>query len=171
MKYILLLLLSSPLLSFAQQCQVKKSIDPYTKEERISTGFTEFGRGGERFKLTMDANSKEIEFIFSVPGSADGKCFNDASVANVVFEGGKLKSNYKNTLAMNCKGMFTITFKNATVTPSILQNLAKRKIMSIKLNSTDKSATEVIFTGAEQEVFMEMVSCIISESKALLKKS
>lgn len=170
MKYILLFLLSFPLFGVAQQCQVKKSIDPYTKEERISTGFAEFGRGGDRFKLTMDANSKEIEFIFSVPGSADGKCFNDASVANVVFEGGRLKSNYKNTLSMNCKGMFTITFKNATVTPSILQNLAKRKIMSIKLNSTDKSVTEVAFTGAEQEVFLEMVSCIISESKTLLKK-
>lgn len=169
MKHILLLLLLSPFISTAQDCELKKTFDPYTKQERLSTGFSEFGRGGETFKLSVDATSKEIEFIFSVPGAGEGKCFADGSVANIVFEGGKLKSNLKNTLAMNCKGMFTVSFKNSVTTPSALQNLAKRKIMSIKLNSSDNSATEVTLTGAEQEVFMQMVSCMIAVSKSLLK--
>lgn len=168
MKYLILFLCILPFAVNAQECQVKKSVDPYTKLERITTGFAEFGSGGDRFRVSMDATSKEIEFIFSVPGNGDGKCFDDRSQANVVFEGGRLKSNLKNNLAMNCKGMFTVIFKNATTTPSALQNLTKRKIMSIKLNGTNNTATEVVLTGAEQELFSHMVQCIITESKTLL---
>ena len=168
MKHLLVLILLFPSMLKAQECEMKNTTDPYTKEQKLSTGFSEFGKGSNRFKLSMDANKREIELIFSVITTGDGKCFNDASTATITYEGGRQKGNFKNTLAMNCKGLFTITFKNATTTPSVLQNLASKKSISIKLTSTDKSVTEVVLTGAEQEQFMHMAACIIARSKTLL---
>ena len=45
MKVILALLFSFPLFSLAQDCAIKKQVDPYSKETKLTTGFFNLGGG------------------------------------------------------------------------------------------------------------------------------
>ena len=69
---------------------------------------------------------------------------------------------------MNCEGLFHVTFRNTTVTPSALNRLATLKVDSFKW--TDNSKKDVVYelTEAEQALLMERVGCLIKEAKTLL---
>jgi len=170
MKITLILLLCFPFLALGQDCKIKKELDPYSKEVKLTTGFKVFGGGSSRTSVSADASKTDVEFIFSVNDGAEGKCFDNTSSAIFVYEGGRLKGSFKNNSSMNCEGLFSISFRNVVTTPTTLKNLAIRKVISIKLTGNAKQVTEITLTEAEQQAFMKMAACIIEESKTLIKK-
>jgi hypothetical protein len=158
-----------PLISLSQDCKLKKQSDPYTKETKLTTGFKTLSGGLTRTLVSVDATKTDIEIIFSVNAGAEGKCFDNNSTATLLYEGGKLKGNFKNNSTMNCEGLFSITFRNVATTPTTLKNLATRKVLSIKLTGNAKQVTDLTLSDAEQELFMKMVTCLTDESKTLLQ--
>ncbi|HZH95889.1 MAG TPA: hypothetical protein VEY06_08395 [Flavisolibacter sp.] len=170
MKIILFLLCSFPVLVMAQECKVKKEVDPYSKEVKLTTGFKAFGGGANRTSVSADASKTDVEFILSVNNGAEGKCFDNTSAAIFVYEGGRQKGNFKNNSSMNCEGLFSISFRNVATTPTTLKNLATKKVISIKLTGNAKQVTEITLTEAEQQTLLKMAACIIEESKTLLVK-
>ena len=109
-------------MSFAQDCKLKKTKDQFSQEPKLSTGFVPFSNA----LLSIEADSKEIDFLFSVRDKSEEKCFDDLSTISFVFEG-KQKSNFRNTGTMNCEGLFHVTFKNLPTTPGALQRLVTKK--------------------------------------------
>jgi hypothetical protein len=162
MKYCFSLLLMLPFFSRAQDCHLKTSKDPYTKEIKISTGFISLTGS----QLSVEATKSEIDFMFSLEG---GKCFDDASTASVFYEGTRLKTNFKNSGTMNCDGLFHFTFRNTNPSPSALQNLAIKKISSIRFKDNTKKETGVTLTSEQQQMLMNLTNCIITEAKKLLQ--
>lgn len=164
MKSILVILLSLPMASLAQDCNLKKTKDQFSQEPKISTGFVPFSSA----LLSIDAESKEIDFLFSIKNPSDPKCFDDASTISFVFEG-KQKATFRNTGTMNCEGLFHVTFKNLTTTPGPLQKLATKKITAITLTGNNKSVSAITLGVQQQQELMEMISCIVKEGKTLIK--
>lgn len=165
MKQIFFLFLFLPFFGLAQDCQVKKEKDQFSQEPKLTTGFISF-KTLKRFQLSLDATKKEIDFFFALSG--DNQCFDDQSTAVVTFEGGRMKSTFKNTGSMNCDGLFHFTFKNIAVTPSILQRMATKKILNIKLVGSNKTEVDLVFNEQQQEQLMQAINCIINEAKTLL---
>jgi hypothetical protein len=164
MKFIpvmLVLLLSLRLA--AQDCTLKKSSDPYTRETKLSTGLISL----KGVSLSIDGDSQEIDFFFSMEGKE--KCFNDASTVAVVYEGSKAKSTYKNNGTMNCDGSFHIVFKNQATTPTLLQRLTSQKIVSLLFTDTNKGQVVVPLSPEEQQKIMNLGSCLVKDAKALVK--
>jgi hypothetical protein len=161
MKYCLGLLLLLPFSVFAQDCKLKTHKDAYTREIKISTGFISIGAG----QVSIEASKSEIDFMFSL---GSGKCFDDASTAAVFFEGTKLKTNFKNGGTMNCDGLFHFSFRNTNPTASALQNLATKKITSIRFKDNTKKESGVILSAEQQQILMNLAGCIINEAKKLL---
>ena len=163
MKQSLIILFLFPLWMAAQDCKVKKTTDPYTKEVKVSTGLMQFAGAS----LSIDADSKEIDFLFSMDGKE--KCFSDASVALVLYEGTKMKGNFRNGGPVNCEGFFHIIFRNGAVTPALLQRLITQKIASIQFTGNNKSQTTVTFSPEDQQILMTRADCLIKEAKTLVK--
>ncbi|HEV8282835.1 MAG TPA: hypothetical protein VGQ09_00920 [Chitinophagaceae bacterium] len=161
MKYSLSLLLLLPFFVLAQDCNLKTQKDVYTKEIKISTGFISLRTG----QLSIEATKAEIDFMFSF---GSGKCFDDASAASVFYEGTRLKTNFKNSGTMNCDGLFHFTFRNTNPSPSALQNLATKKISSIRFKDNTNKETSVTFTAEQQQMLLNLINCIINEAKKLL---
>jgi hypothetical protein len=161
MKYCLVLVMLCPFLSWSQNCNLKTTRDPYTKEIKVSTGFFPLNTA----RGSIEATKSDIDFMFAV----EGKCFDDASNAAVFFDGSRLKSNFKNTGTMNCDGLFHFTFRNTNPSPTALQNLGTKKITSIRFKDNSGKETGVIFTPAQQQQFMDLVNCVISEAKKLVQ--
>ena len=169
MKKILLIVLLLPVFSFAQDtCGLKKTKDAFTRETRLSTGFVPFVSNGVELHVSIDATSSEIDFFFWIKN--DAKCFDSQSGLQVNYEGDRLKANYKNTGSMNCEGAFHFTFRNSESTPSNLKRFMDKKVASIKLTGSGKTVTDISFTEDQRNQLQRMATCIVNESKALLKK-
>lgn len=164
MKIFISLLFLLPLVAFAQDCKLKKTKDQFTQEPKLSTGFVTFSST----TLSIDADNKEIDFLFSITNKSEEKCFDDASTISFVFEG-KQKSNYRNTGTMNCEGLFHVTFKNLAITPGNLQRLVSKKITAISLTGNNKSVTTITLGPQQQQELMNMITCMVNESKTLIK--
>lgn len=166
MKSFFLSLLLLPLCALAQDCQLKKYKDQFSQESKLSTGFLRFSSS----TLSMDADAKEIDFLFSLPNNGgEAKCFDDASTISFVFEGGKIKANFKNTGTMNCEGLVHVTFKNAVNTPSPLQRLIDKKISTISITGNNKSVTVITLSTEQQQLFTDKLSCLVKDAKTLIK--
>jgi len=165
MKYFVAIILLAPLWlsTHAQDCKVKKTTDPYTKEAKMSSGVIPL-KGAS---LSIYADGKEIDFFFSMDGKE--KCFSDASAAVVMYEGTKMKASFKNGGPVNCDGIFHLIFKNQVVTPSLLQRLITQKIVSIQFTGSNKSQITVSFSPEEQQTLMTRADCLIKEAKTLIK--
>ncbi len=163
MKYITLIFIMVPFIGATQECNVKRTTDPYTKEVKISTGFIQL----DGANLSIDADSKEIDFFFSMDGKE--KCFSDASTAVVFYEGKKMKANFRNNGPVNCDGIFHIIFRNGASTPALLQRLITQKITSIQFNGNNKLQINIPFTPEQQELLMKRADCLITEAKKLVK--
>lgn len=146
----------------ADACKLAKDTDPYTKETRLSSGFISL----QGASLTIDADSKEIDFFFAV----SDKCFSDASTVFIFFEGSKVKTTYRNNGSMNCEGNFHFIFRNGTTTPTVLKKLASQKVANFIFTGTDGKTTAVGLLPDQQEILMKMTACILDEAKALIKK-
>lgn len=163
MKILSVFAILLPLWLPAQDCKLKRTTDPYTKEIKLSTGFISL----EGASLSIDADSKEIDFMFSMDGKE--KCFSDASTAAVIYEGTKIKANFRNGGPMNCEGFFHIIFKNGVTTPALLQKLITQKIASILFTGNNKAQTTITFSAEDQQKIMVLADCLIKESKTLIK--
>ena len=153
-----------PLLSFAQDCKLKKTKDQFSQEPKLSTGFVPFSST----TLSIDADGKEIDFLFTITNKSDERCFDDASTISFVFEG-KQKSIFRNTGTMNCEGLFHVTFKNLQTTPGNLQRLITKKITAISLTGNNKSVTTITLGPQQQRELMNLITCIVNEGKTLIK--
>jgi hypothetical protein len=167
MKYMTFLSLLFPLFIAAQDtipagCKVLKETDPYTRETKFSSGFISL-QGGS---LTIDADSKEIDFFFIVPD----KCFDDESTVFIYFEGSKVKTTYRNTGSMNCDGNFHYIFRNGLATPSVLNKMATQKVTSFVFTGTDKKQVIISLLPDQQIMLRDATACMVAESKALIKK-
>lgn len=166
MKYFVLFLLALPITGLCQDCKLHKDIDPYTKETKLSTGFV-FLTGGS---VTIDADSKEIDVLFSIEGA--DKCYDNNSVAEIYFEGIKSKTTTRNAGTMNCEGLFHFVFRNSNSSPTtLLQRMCTKKITQIIFTSNDKKQTKTTITvePQEQEILMNLANCLVNEAKTLIK--
>lgn len=163
MRHLRLLLLLLPFSAAAQDCALRKTIDPYTKETRLSTGLIELQNGS----LAIEADKAEIDFFFSMSGGE--KCFSDQSTAVINYEGTKLKATFKNLGPNNCEGFFHIIFRNAKGTNALLQRLVTQKITTIQFTGNNKSPILFEFTPADQENVMKRGQCLVEEAKKLLE--
>ena len=169
MKKIIALFFFIPFFAFAQDtCKLKKETDPFTKQNRISTGFVPFIANGIDLSISIDATATEIDFFIWIKN--ESKCFDDQSNAQVNYEGDKLKANFKNTGSMNCEGAFHFTFKNSVNTPSNLKRFTDKRITSIKITGNNKTVTDIVFNEEQKQKLLRMATCVVNESKALLIK-
>jgi hypothetical protein len=165
MKHLLVLLLTVPCIAFAQDCTLKKEIDQFSQQPKISTGFMKFSGTGNRFSLNIVADSKEVKFLFSL---GEG-CFDDQSTAVFSFDSSRTKSTQRNATAMNCDGIFTIIFRNVTTTPSALQKMTVQKISSIVITDNTKKKIQISLKEDEKQQLLEKAACLVKEAKALIK--
>jgi hypothetical protein len=163
MKYSLIAFILFPALLQAQDCKLKRTTDTYTKEIQLSTGFIPF----DGASLSINADSKEIDFFFSMDGKE--KCFSDASSAVVIYEGKKPKATFRNNGPVNCDGIFHIVFKNGAAVPALLQRLITQKITSIQFTGNNKSQITVTLTEEQQQTLMTKADCLMKEAKTLIK--
>jgi hypothetical protein len=99
--------------------------------------------------------------------SIEGKCFDDASIASVFFEGTRVKSNFKNSGTMNCDGLFHFTFRNTNPLPSALSNLGAKKATAIRFKDNSNKETGIILTTEQQQTLTTLINCMINEAKKL----
>lgn len=168
MKKILALLLSIPLFSAAQDstaasCNLIKEKDLFTKETKLSTGFINL-KGGS---MSIDADSKEIDVLFSIAGT--DKCFDNNSMAAIFFEGVKTKFTSRNGGTMNCEGLFHFIFKNTPLTTTLLQKIMTQKLSQIIFTGNNKKESFITIPPAEQEKLMVLATCLVNEAKLLIK--
>lgn len=164
MKRLLVIISLTPFFSIAQDCKLKKTKDQFSQEPKLSTGFVSFSA----VSLSIDADSKEIDFLFSTTNKSEEKCFDDVSTISFIYEG-KQKANFRNTGTMNCQGLFHVTFRNLATTPGPLQKLATKKLTGITLTGNNKTITVVTLGIAQQQELMDMIACIVKEGKTLIK--
>lgn len=168
---LLFIFLLLPFFSIGQDstvvCQLKKSSDPFTHVNKLSTGFKNFDGGGKRISITADASPTEIDFFIWVKG--EGNCFDAESTALLVFEGERSKTTLRNSGSINCDGAFHFTFKNTPNTHSWLRRLGEKKLSSIKL-SGNNTEVNLELSEEQKENFRQMASCVASEGKSLIKR-
>lgn len=163
MRYILVIALFIAASASAQDCKLIKETDPYTKETKLSTGFI-FLDGAS---VTIDADSKEIDILFSIEGN--DKCFDDNSTAVIIFEGSKIKTTLRNNGTMNCEGLFHFIFKNSVTTTSNLKKLSTQKITQITFVGNNKKETVVTVPPQEQQALATLATCLVNDAKTLIK--
>jgi hypothetical protein len=147
----------------AQDCKLKKTTDPYTKETLLSTGFIPL----DGASLSINADSKEIDFFFSMDGKE--KCFSDASTVVVNYEGKKVKGTFKNNGPVNCDGIFHIIFKNQATPPALMERLITQKIVSIQFSGNNKQLINITLSEEQQQAIMARADCLTKEAKILIK--
>lgn len=145
----------------SQECQLIKETDPYTKLTRISSGFLELSGAS----VTVDADKKEIDILFSIPND---RCFDDECGAMIYFTGTKLKLSLRNTGTMNCEGLFHFIFRNGTSVNYQLKKLATMKVNQIVFTDRNKKEIEVNLNPTAQEAFQRAVQCVSQEALKLL---
>lgn len=165
MKYLLSLLFLLPLVIQAQDsCRLIRDTDPYTKETKLSTGFI-FLDGAS---VTIDADSKEIVFLFSVEGP--NRCFDANTTADVFFEGIKSKTTSRNAGTMNCEGLFQFVFKNSRNTPTtMLQRILTKKVTQIIITPNTGKPITINVGPKEQEGLMVLGNCLVNEGRTLIR--
>ena len=168
MKYIIIAALFFSTVAAAQDpiaigCKLNKETDPFTKETKLSTGFIVL-QGGS---VTIDADSREIDFLFSIEGA--DKCFDNNATAVIFFEGSKVKTTFRNGGTMNCEGLFHFIFKNSATVNSQLKKLTTQKITQIVFTGNNKKEATINLTPVDQQAFMTLASCLVKEARGLIK--
>lgn len=168
MKKIVALLCLIPIFSEAQDttaaaCNLIKEKDPFTKETRLSTGFINL-KGGS---MSIDADSKEIDVLFSIAGT--DKCFDNNSMAAIFFDGVKTKFTSRNGGTMNCEGLFHFIFKNTPLTNTLLQKIMTQKLSQFVFTGNNKKESFITIPPADQEKLMVLATCLVNEAKLLIK--
>ena len=161
MKFIIALALLLPVAAGAQDCDLKKGKDEITSKPTLSTGFIAL----QDISLSFDASNKEIDLFF-VMNNASAKCFDEESNIELTFEGGRQKTELKGSGSLNCEGMFHVILRNSAFTPSNLQKMATKKVVSIKV--TSNKVIVIALTPEQQQLLMDKASCIAKAAKTIL---
>ncbi len=161
MKLFILALAFLPFTGYSQDCAIKKETDQFTRDTKLSTGFVQL----KLSSVSIDANKKEFDFFFTLDGV--DKCFDDNSTVVILFEGGKQRSNFRNSGSMNCEGLFHFTVKSGPATPFVVKRLGTQKINQITFTGNNKKETIVSLTPTQQDQFMSAVNCIAAEALKL----
>lgn len=166
-RFLLALALFSPFFLGAQDstgCRLISERDPYTKEVKLSSGFI----GLDGASVTIDADSKEIIFLFSIETAE--KCFDNNSTVDLFFEGIKSKTMSRNAGTMNCEGLFQLVFKNSNSNPTtILQRLTTKKLTQLVFTGNSKKPQTVNLGPKEQENLMFLANCVLTQGRSLIK--
>jgi len=85
-----------------------------------------------------------------------------------VYEGGKLKQQFKNYGSMNCDGIFHLIFKNSAYTNSQLQRMTAKKIVSIQFTSGTQKPFIISLLPDQQLSMQNTIACVIKEAKTVL---
>ncbi len=163
MKYILFCFLLIPAAVLAQDCNLKKGQDAFTSKPTLTTGFIDL----QGNTLSIDINNKEIDFFFVLTGPTV-KCLDEETQLTVVYEGGKLKQQFKNYGSMNCDGIFHVIFKNSAYTNSQLQRLSVKKIVSIQFTGSNPKPFIISLLPDQQTMLQNTIGCVIKEAKTIL---
>jgi hypothetical protein len=163
MKYIVIIVFFFSASVSAQDCKLIKETDPYTKEIKLSTGFILLNGAS----VTIDADSKEIDILFSIEGT--DKCFDNNSTAVIMFEGSKTKTSLRNGGTMNCEGLFHFIFKNSVTPTSVLKKISTQKITQIIFTGGSKKQTIVNVAPQVQQTLITLTTCLLNDAKALIK--
>ncbi len=163
MKLLLLFAFFVSTAAAAQECKLIKETDPYTKETLLSTGFI-FVTGGS---VTVDANSKEIDVLFSIAGA--DKCYDNNSTAVIYFEGSKVKTTLRNGGTMNCEGLFHFIFKNSSSTTTVLKKITTQKITHVVFTGNNKKETTLSISPQQQDALLLLANCLVTDAKTLIK--
>lgn len=148
----------------AQECNLFKDIDTYSKQEKLSTGF--IAVNGATF--TIDATKTEIDFLITT--TKGDKCFDSNTSAVILFADGKQKFTLRNNGTMNCDGDFHAVGRNtATVIPSFLQRLTKQKVQKITIKGRDGKDIEITLNETQQQQFFDLATCMAAQAKTLVK--
>jgi hypothetical protein len=158
MKYIFAFLFFLPFNALAQDCKFKQDKDPYTREEKLSSGFINIGTG----KVSVVATKTEFDFLFSL---GKGNCFDDDCTASISYTGTKSKTTIRNSGPTNCDGIFHFTFKKQASTPTNLQNLGNKMVTSIKFTDNTKKEIVINLTEEQQAALKRIASCAVNEAK------
>ncbi len=146
----------------AQDCALQKGNDDFSNQPKLYTGFLDL----QDVKLNIDATAREIDYFFVI-ANRSANCIGEQSEALFLFEGGKQKMILRNTGGDNCNGYFHILMKNGVNTPSNLQKLATKKVVSITFSDRNDKKTTIALSPAQQELLMKVSNCIATESKTL----
>ncbi len=168
MKSFIIALTILPLATFAQNCKLTKTTDPFTHETKLSTGFIPFDNGNLNLSISIDATANDVDFFFWLTSGTN--CFDDQSTAQIIYDGERMKANFRNNGSMNCEGAFHLNFRNLATTPSALDRIATKKIKNIHLAGANKTIVDIALTEDQKQKLMELASCVIKEAKTLIKQ-
>jgi hypothetical protein len=167
MKQLISFLLLLPVLSFAQDCKIKKEKDQFSQEPKVTTGFMKLSTSkGAPVSVSIEADAKEIKLLFSL---GESQCFDDQSTASVSWDSTRSKTSLRNATAMNCDGIFSVVFRNSTATPAGLEKFSKQKVSSIILINNRKEKVEITLNEDQKQLLRKFTGCLIPEAKALIK--
>lgn len=148
----------------AQECNLFKDVDTYSKQEKLSTGFVAVNGAN----LTIDATKTEIDFLITT--TKGDKCFDSNTSAVILFADGKQKFTLRNNGTMNCDGDFHVVGRNtATVIPSFLQRITKQKVQKITIKGRGGKDIDITLNEAQQQQFFDLATCIAEQAKTLVK--
>ncbi len=164
MKHLLFLLILVPCIINGQDCTLKNEKDRFNQDPRLTTGFVSLGAGNDKFKLSISADKKEVDYFFALDNSP--MCFNDISRVMVTFVS-KQKGNYKNGGTTNCKGYFHFIFPNQQNLNPNLTNLSQKKIATIQFTDTDNKKKILTLRPEDQDTIMKLTVCVLNELEKL----
>jgi hypothetical protein len=165
MKIVLTLLFALPVCAVAQDCSFKKVKDQFSQEPKITSGFVPFNSA----KLNIDADAKEIHFLFVLGNTGEMKCFEDASTLQIAFDGTNTKAFLRNSGSMNCEGYFDVVFKNTPTTTSYLNRMTTHTVKSLTFTGNNKTVTTITLSDDQKVLFKQLATCIAAESKTLIQ--
>lgn len=162
-KYLLFALCCASLsVAVAQDCNINRETDVFTRDTRLSSGFIDLSGAS----VTVDADKKEVDILFSFKTN---RCFDDGCTATIYFAGTKSKLLLRNAGTMNCEGLFHFIFRNSVSVNYQLKKLATAKISHIVFTDRDQKMIPVNFEDPMQLKFMQAVECVSKEAVKLLQ--
>jgi len=165
MKFLLPLLFALPLGVFGQDCAIKKTKDQFSQEPKLTTGFIQLSNA----RLSIDADAKEIHFLFVVGNNGEMKCFEDASTLSISYDSIRTKSNLRNGGTMNCEGYFDVVFKNTPSTNTYLNRLTTHTVQTLTFTGNNKQVTVITLSDDQKALLKQLATCMATESKTLIK--
>lgn len=147
----------------AQECNLIKETDVYTRQTRLSTGYIELTGAS----LITDADSKEIDVMLTFKTD---RCFDDGCTAMVYFEGGKQKLSLRNSGTMNCEGLFHFIFRNSTTVNYQLKKMATLPISHMVFTDRNEKPIPVTLSPVQQEALRNALRCIAEQAPTLLQQ-
>ena len=164
MKKIVFALALLPFAALAQDCDIKKETDQFTREAKLSTGFIKL----QSSALSIDADKKEFDFFFNIEGA--DKCFDDQLIVVVMFEGSKQRNTYRSTGSTNCEGLFHFTVRNGPETPFAVKRFSTIKVTQfIFTTNNSKKPTLITLTAPQQDALLKAAGCVATAAKELVK--